>query len=823
MQVKGLNQSILGLANWSQFLMRSALLSATLLLSSALIMAVAANWLSWPKVGRIALLELTVAGLVLVAGWLVRREPKGWATAYSLSSLAQIVAAISVGGLLALIGQSYQTGADPWQLFALWAVLLLPWAFGLGSLFIILLVIFLTNLALFLYVEEVDGWYGLQGWGVSLVGAMFVLLNAFWLALSRWWAAPLSDPHQLWFRSSFLLLVASGVVWCVTQDQYLWTALSLALLVVLWCSRSSRRQLELWNLAVWYSALFAVALFWLVHSFRVLDLPLELLFMPMFLVAAILIRDLRLMWLKQIQQTEKADPLSAEDRSEPWFLRGFVLLAQCILVLLFVWIALGLFEFEVVTLAYVYLPLAAVLVVSMLLRVRSALWLQDLPLFLYLSSAFFVGVLLLEASQPDLLLIAVFLLYAVVVYGLSAAHYLLRLSSAGVAWGLVLYGMMWFGDLFSAANTRLVLGSLSSVWLGLTVWLTMQPAVRRQLQPLWWATVFWLMVATVGLDTDQVWLQRLMAAAVPVVTLCSLYRSQSIWFCLGVVLITASLSFFWLLSAPLVNLAVALWLLSYSWQQRRLFWFALVLFAAALGQYYYSLALPLMYKAGDLAQGAALLLLGAVMLFVLQRDQKPEATAEPGTTATVISPWIKAALYGGWAVILVLTVGDVARKEQLLAQGQELILELAPVDPRSLMQGDYMALRFAIGTSIAQLSAIQNSGLERRELIAYMQPMPQAAARLVGLKNPTTDQYWLWDTVAQTWRSTTALLAQQTGVYPLRLRYKSNEWLPNGVDAWFFPEGSAALYEDARYGAFKVNHKAEALLYELLNDQVQPM
>ena len=196
MQVKGLNQSILGLANWSQFLMRSALLSATLLLSSALIMAVAANWLSWPKVGRIALLELTVAGLVLVAGWLVRREPKGWATAYSLSSLAQIVAAISVGGLLALIGQSYQTGADPWQLFALWAVLLLPWAFGLGSLFIILLVIFLTNLALFLYVEEVDGWYGLQGWGVSLVGAMFVLLNAFWLALSRWWAAPLSDPHQ---------------------------------------------------------------------------------------------------------------------------------------------------------------------------------------------------------------------------------------------------------------------------------------------------------------------------------------------------------------------------------------------------------------------------------------------------------------------------------------------------------------------------------------------------------------------------------------------------------------------------------------------------
>ena len=38
-----------------------------------------------------------------------------------------------VGGLLALIGQTYQTGADPWQLFALWALLALPWCLGARS------------------------------------------------------------------------------------------------------------------------------------------------------------------------------------------------------------------------------------------------------------------------------------------------------------------------------------------------------------------------------------------------------------------------------------------------------------------------------------------------------------------------------------------------------------------------------------------------------------------------------------------------------------------------------------------------------------------
>src|SRR5438105_15478185 len=36
------------------------------------------------------------------------------------------------------------------------------------------------------------------------------------------------------------------------------------------------------------------------------------------------------------------------------------------------------------------------------------------------------------------------------------------------------------------------------------------------------------------------------------------------------------------------------------------------------------------------------------------------------------------------------------QKEDLLAHGRIVLLELAPVDPRSLMQGDYMALRFRI-------------------------------------------------------------------------------------------------------------------------------
>ncbi len=36
--------------------------------------------------------------------------------------------ALNIGALLALVGQTYQTGADPWQLFSTWALMLVPLA-----------------------------------------------------------------------------------------------------------------------------------------------------------------------------------------------------------------------------------------------------------------------------------------------------------------------------------------------------------------------------------------------------------------------------------------------------------------------------------------------------------------------------------------------------------------------------------------------------------------------------------------------------------------------------------------------------------------------
>ncbi|WP_351125065.1 GDYXXLXY domain-containing protein, partial [Shewanella sp. T24-MNA-CIBAN-0130] len=59
-----------------------------------------------------------------------------------------------------------------------------------------------------------------------------------------------------------------------------------------------------------------------------------------------------------------------------------------------------------------------------------------------------------------------------------------------------------------------------------------------------------------------------------------------------------------------------------------------------------------------------------------------------------------------WAIIaaLVILAGinyKIFQQEQLLANGEIILFELAPVDPRSLMQGDYMALNYDIARVIS--------------------------------------------------------------------------------------------------------------------------
>jgi uncharacterized membrane protein len=73
---------------------------------------------------------------------------------------ALLFAAVLVGPLLAVYGQAYQTGADPYELFLGWAALILPWVAlsRFGPLWLLLLT--LVNVGLPLYWTQALTWRG---------------------------------------------------------------------------------------------------------------------------------------------------------------------------------------------------------------------------------------------------------------------------------------------------------------------------------------------------------------------------------------------------------------------------------------------------------------------------------------------------------------------------------------------------------------------------------------------------------------------------------------------------------------------------------------
>jgi uncharacterized membrane-anchored protein len=154
-----------------------------------------------------------------------------------------------------------------------------------------------------------------------------------------------------------------------------------------------------------------------------------------------------------------------------------------------------------------------------------------------------------------------------------------------------------------------------------------------------------------------------------------------------------------------------------------------------------------------------------------------------------------------WGVLLVALGAvnvSIARKEKLLADGRVVLLQLAPVDPRSLMQGDYMALDFAVAREIRSASK-ERAVADGRVAV---KPDEQGVGRFVRLlaagETPAAGE------VALVYR-----------IRDGRVKFATN--------AWFFQEGQAAVYERARYGEFRASRDGELLLTGMRGEKLEPL
>lgn len=71
-----------------------------------------------------------------------------------------LVALLATGGLFAFFGQTYQTGADPWQLFAWWSALTMPLCLGVrhDALWAAWAIVTMTALKLWSRAQGVEQW-----------------------------------------------------------------------------------------------------------------------------------------------------------------------------------------------------------------------------------------------------------------------------------------------------------------------------------------------------------------------------------------------------------------------------------------------------------------------------------------------------------------------------------------------------------------------------------------------------------------------------------------------------------------------------------------
>ena len=185
---------------WLAFIDSLLLWVSCIALGLSCIFFIAHNWSGLSKFAKFGLVELSLISSVITYLNL---------KANTIASKAVLlVSTLLLGALLALFGQTYQTGADPWQLFFNWALLITPWV--IIAQFAPLLVIWLAliNLAFMLYLEVNPAPISLMLSHDANALCLLFLFNSVsfigwqWLSKSRIWM------QQRWVTC--LLALASG-------------------------------------------------------------------------------------------------------------------------------------------------------------------------------------------------------------------------------------------------------------------------------------------------------------------------------------------------------------------------------------------------------------------------------------------------------------------------------------------------------------------------------------------------------------------------------------------------------------------------------------
>ena len=830
--------------SWQRYLNLLFLLLTVGFLTSGVVTLIAANLDYFSDLAKIYGLQTLLVVTVILGLYCFIRESRRqakeklkWKT-YSIF----FVVSVLIGGLFALVGQTYQTGADLWQLFAVWTLCQLPFLLLFPNVASALLFATTTNVTFYLFNEQNS--YNSMGYAV--------LINTGFLVVSELFSKTFHDQHWRILPKVFLVLTFASlfgltVIYDVYFHAYAWGELGRSSLSSLQIAIPSlvafyiyqKYRFDFINLIISVVAFLGAYCFWGSEFIQAFEDGLVLgLIGFIFTVMAI-------NWLVKLYKREH--PNNKKSHWATSILWVIALLIAVVTIGAWLFFSLGLDESSTLIIGIILFGIAWSLTLNkdkneyttilaglffliansflgfyLLVKFDNLFLLlgyefsEDSSLGIFISTLIFsviiiVNYKLMPNSLVRILLVIQLLVYWQISYDIYFHSYSLNntwfnkiqlLSSIGffywimrphqserihlkpIAWGMVLFSL--WSSLPSYMMLPLVDYGLIDTDVSSDVMLSDAMSLNNILQVL--SGRFW---SHFQFDVNHI--LYLLICVLPLIVY-ALMNKHSKAKHIEVVLILLALSLFALgfIGLPVILYLTALLLLIY-WTDSRAFFGLLVLaFIVYLGGFYYQLSIPLLYKGVLLVSFAVIFAI--VTLFLHARYKSPSQSAVENY------PVFKAPI-GLVGVFLIALLGAVNYKvqqfEDVLATGKPVVLKIAPADPRSLMQGDYMVLNYAILSELQQSQFLSESNESNETTgIDELSPSGKKAYILVHLdKNHVATLCEAQSEIPTDFKHCTP------NVYlPIRYRGWSPE-LPS--QDYFFAEGKGEYYAQSEYAEYR--------------------
>ena len=845
--------------SWQRYLNLLFLLLTVGFLTSGVVTLIAANLDYFSDLAKIYGLQTLLVVTVVLGIYCFIRESRRQATeklkwkTYSIF----FVVSVLIGGLFALVGQTYQTGADVWQLFAVWTLCQLPFLLLFPNVASALLFAATANVAFYLFNE--------QNAYNSMCYA--VLINAGLLVISELFSKAFHDQHWRILPKVFLVLTFASlfgliVIYDVYFYAYAWgelgrsplSSLLIAIPALITLYVYHKYRFDFINLIISVIALLGAYCFLASLLIRGVEEGVVLgLIGFIFTVMAI-------KWLVKRYKQEYPN-----NKKSHWAISILWMIA---LLIAFVTIGVWLFLFLGLDESSAFIVGILLFSIAWLITLNKNEYTTILAGLFFLIANSFLGFYLLVKFDDFFLLLGsefsedsnfgifistlIFSVIIIVSYKLmpNSLVRILLVTQLLVFWQIS-YNLYFHN--YSLNNTWFnnawfnKIQLLSSIVLFYWVMRPNQSA-RIHLKPIAWGTVLfslWISVPSYmtipwvdyGLiDTDvssdvmpadamsldnvlqvlsgQFWshfqfdvshILYLLVCALPLIVYVLMNKhSESKHTEAVLILLVLTLFALGFVGIPVILYLTALLLLVYWTDSRAFFGLLVFAFVVYLGGFYYQLSIPLLYKGALLVSFAVIFAI--VTLFLHARYKTPSQSAVENHSVFKAPIW----LVGVFVIALLGAVNyKVQQFEDVLATGKPVVLKIAPVDPRSLMQGDYMVLNYAILSEFQQSQVLSesNESLDSNEPIDTVESNETTG---IDESSPSGKKAYI---LVHLDKNHVATFCEEQSEIPtdfkhctpnvyLPIRYKG--WLPElPSQDYFFAEGKGEHYAQAEYAEYR--------------------